>query len=187
MMRGCYALGLGGSPMSIGVHQFVRLFVTRFLAGIVLAVMLTGGATVGTLDDAFAAFKRGDFATAMRLWLPLAQQGEAGAQFGLCNLYYQGRGVPQDYAEATKWCRSAADQGHALAQSFLGTSYGAGRGIPQDYVLAHMWCNLAAAQPTLFQEDIRKLAVECRETAASQMTPAQLAEAQKLARDWKPK
>jgi uncharacterized protein len=58
--------------------------------------------------------------------------------------------------------------------------YGAGLGVPQDYALAHMWVNLAAAGG-------HKDAVKNRDIVAAKMTPAQIAEAQKLAREWKPK
>ena len=91
--------------------------------------------------------------------------------------YDNGRGVPQDDAEALKWYRKAAEQGYALAQTNLGFMYDHGRGVPQDYVLAHMWFNLAvaAAGNSAMARDI-----------AAKMTPAQIAEAQKLAREWKP-
>ena len=87
--------------------------------------------------------------------------------------------MSQDYAEALKWSRKAADQGHAPAQYNLGVMYRNGRGVPQDYVRAHIWFSLSAAQG---DQD----AVENRDLAARHMTPAQIAEAQKLAREWKP-
>lgn len=77
------------------------------------------------------------------------------------------------------WFRKAADQGNALAQSYLGALYFNGEGVPQDYVIAHMWLNLGAAGG----EDY---AAEWRNMVAAKMTPAQIAEAQKLAREWKP-
>ena len=89
-------------------------------------------------------------------------------------------GVPQDYAEALKWYRLAADQGHASAQCNLGVMYANGEGVPQDYVRAHMWFNLSAAQG---DQD----AAKNRDDVAKRMTPAQIAEAQKLAREWQPK
>ena len=84
-----------------------------------------------------------------------------------------------DYVQASKWYRLAADQGNAYAQGGLGVMYAKGEGVPQDYVLAHMWLNLAAAQG-------QAEAVKNRDLAASKMTRDQLAEAQRLARDWKP-
>ena len=90
-----------------------------------------------------------------------------------------------DYAEAAKWVRLAAEQGNADAQLILGVTYGAGHGVPQDYVQAHMWSNLAASR--LGAKERRDEAVKSRDIAALNMTPAQIAEAQKLAREWKPK
>ena len=79
-----------------------------------------------------------------------------------------------------KWYRLAADQGDADAQNNLGVMYANGEGVPQDYVRAHMWFNLSAAQGN---QD----AAENRDSIAKRMTPAQIAEAQKLAREWQPK
>ena len=55
------------------------------------------------LDEGVAAYDRGDYATALREWRPLAEQGNAKAQYNLGAMYYSGLGVPQDYAEAVKW------------------------------------------------------------------------------------
>jgi TPR repeat protein len=94
-------------------------------------------------------------------------------------MYSSGRGVPQDDAQAVEWYRKAADQGNADAQFFLASCYDAGVGVPQDYVLAHIWLNLAASRGV-------EEAVRGRDIAARRMTPAQIAEAQKLARKRKP-
>ncbi len=117
-----------------------------------------------------------------------AEQGDAVAQFNLGAVYAAGEGVPQDYAEALKWYRRAAEQGDAVAQFQLGHMYheGEGWGGPQDYIQAHMWFNLAAANlPT--GEEFRDRAVEARNNVEELMTPEQIAEAQRLAREWKPK
>jgi hypothetical protein len=76
-----------------------------------------------------------------------------------------------------RWYRLAAEQGHVYAQSNLGVMYRHGYGVPQDYVLAHMWANLAAAQGN-------EEAVEGRDLVARRMTPAQIAKAQRMAREW---
>ena len=75
----------------------------KYLFAFVMAMTLAGTALAGPLEDAAAAYNRGDYATAVRLWQPLANGGDADAQFNLGQLYYRGRGVPQDYAEAAKW------------------------------------------------------------------------------------
>jgi TPR repeat protein len=100
---------------------------------------------------------------------------------------FHGWGVPQDYAEAVKWYRKAADQGLPPAQSNLAGMYYFGRGVPQDYVRAHLWFNLAAAGYTASETDRRDFAVKSRDELAKKMTSEQIAEAQKLAREWKPK
>ena len=113
-----------------------------------------------------------------------ADQGHAGAQSSLGFSYSQGEGVPQDVVEAMRWYRLAADKGDAAAQSSLGSMYLNGEGVPQDYVEAHLWFNLAAAQPSeLFHDSYRTM----RDGVAEQMTPEQLAEAQRRAREWTPK
>ena len=155
------------------------------LAGIVLALMLTSGVAAGPFEDGGAAPKRGDYAEALRLWRPLADQGHADGQLKLGNMYGRGQGVPQDYAEAVKWYRLGAEQGNARAQLGLGVMYGNGKGVPQNYVQAHMWFNLAAARFPASDAESMNQAVQDRDLAASNMTPDQIAEAQKLAREWK--
>ncbi len=125
------------------------------------------------------AYQRGDYATALRIMRELADQGDADAQFSVGIMYALGLGVKQDYAAAVRWYRKAAEQGHSSAQNNLGIKYHKGQGVTQDYVQAHMWYNLAAAQG-------RKFARGDRDNLAELMTPSQIAEAQKLAREWKP-
>ena len=80
-----------------------------------------------------------------------------------------------------RWYRLAAEQGHADAQRSLGFMYVGGEGVPQDYVQAHMWLNLAASRAT---GEERGSAVQGRDIVASQLTPDDLSEAQRLAREW---
>ena len=111
-----------------------------------------------------------------------AVQGDAVAQNALGGMYEDGNGVPQNYAQALKWYRLAATQGYAVAQLNLGYMYQKGNGVLQDYVQAHKWFDLAAATfPTPSERD---RAVQARDGVAAKMTPAQVAEAQKLAREW---
>jgi uncharacterized protein len=97
-------------------------------------------------DDGDAAFERGDYVTAMRLWRPLADQGRVVAQTNLGVMYEKGQGVPQDYAAAVSWYRKAADQGFVASQHFLGNRYLNGQGVPQDYAAAMSWFRKAADQ-----------------------------------------
>ncbi len=92
------------------------------------------------------AYIRGDYATALREWKPLAEQGDADAQTNLGLMYVNGLGVPQDYKQAVKWYRRAAEQGHASVQFNLGLKYDNGQGVPQDYKQALQWYQRAAEQ-----------------------------------------
>ena len=200
------------------------------LAALILALSLSGAAAAVMSDelsanhlDANVAYERGDYTTALSLYRPLAEGGNADAQASLCIMYAVGQGVPQDYDPAVMWCHKAADQGDASsqynlglmyyegqgvpqdhweaakwygmaadqgvtsAQNNLGGMYLNGRGVPQDYVLAHKWYNLAAASTPASETESRNRAVKNRDLVASKMTPAQIAEAQKLAREWKRK
>ncbi len=161
-------------------------------AGLALIAVLCAGFTLGLTtpawagwDEAAAAHKRGDYATAIRELRPLAEQGVAAAQYNLGNMYRLGEGVPQDYAMALQWYRKAAEQGVALAQTNLGLMYTNGEGAPQNHAQAHMWYNLAASKSP--PGKVRHDAVFNRDLVAEKMTPAQVSEAQKLAREWKPK
>jgi len=156
----------------------------RVTAFAVLLVVLAAPAWAGW-DEGVAAYDRGDYATALRELRVLAEQGHAGAQFNLGVMYGNGQGVTQDYVQAVKWYRKAAEQGDADAQFNLALMYDNGQGVPQDYVQAHMWLNLAAAG--LPPGEDRDSAVKNRDIVAKRMTPAQIAEAQRLAREWKPK
>ena len=110
----------------------------------------------------------------------VALNRDGAAQYNLGVIYANGQGVQRDDAAAVKWYRKAADQGLAEAQNNLGVIYAKGDGIPQDYVQAYMWLSLAAAGG-------EKDAIANRNIVAKLMTPAQIAEAQKLAKEWKPK
>ncbi len=82
----------------------------RTLATAFLCLLLATPAWAG-IDEGLAAHKRGDYATALREFRSLAELGDAVAQYSLGLMYYHGRGVPQDYAEAAKWYRKAAERG----------------------------------------------------------------------------
>ena len=126
-----------------------------------------------------------DFREVVRWYRAAAEQGHVSAQFNLGFLYFMGEAIPQDYKEAFRWYRASAVQGNSKAQNSLGAMYRAGRGVPQDYVQAHLWFYLAAANSELDQE--RKLWAKNRDSIAKKMTSEQIAEAQRLAREWKPK
>jgi uncharacterized protein len=108
-----------------------------------LMLVATGGAaTAGPFEHAVAAYQSGDYAAALRVWRPLAEQGDADAQFYLGVMYESGQGVLRSDAEAIKWYRKAAQQDDAVAQFNLGIMY-AKDGSP-NYAEAALWYRLAA-------------------------------------------
>ncbi len=116
----------------------------RLLVVAALAVGLAMPAWGQDYDAGFDAFERGDFATALREWRPLAEQGYLAAQVNLGILYYEGEGVPQDYVQSHKWLNIATSRGDDIAR-------------------------------------------KNRDIVAKRMTREQIAEAQRLAREWRPK
>ena len=123
--------------------QIMKLRLKHAIAAIILALSVSAPVTAGPLEDADAAIKRRDYTTALRLIRPLAEQGDASAQYN------------------------------------LGVFYDNGLGVPQDLVRAYMWFTLSAAQG-------KDGAAVFRDLIARRMTPTQITEAQKLAREWKP-
>ena len=122
----------------------------------------------------------------MQTFRAAAKQGSAGAQVHLGEMYEFGRGVPQSHGEAANWYRLAADQGYARAQYNLGLKYANGEGVPQSNVFAHMWFNLAATRFPAAETQSRREAARNRDLVAKSMSAAELAEAQQMARTWKP-
>ena len=132
-----------------------------------------------SIEEAEFAYERGDYTQAGRLFSPLAEQGVASAQFYLGLMYERGRGVRQDYSTALTWFRKAAAQGYAGPQNNLGLIYESGRGVRKDAVRALMWYTVAVA---MLNGNDKKTAMTRRDHLISQMTPAQIEEAQEMAR-----
>jgi len=187
----------------------------RFVFTFVLSIICLAMPTWADFQAGMEANDREDYATALREWRPLAEQGDALAQYNLGILYRKGRGVPQDdvqarqwyakaaaqglakaqfnlgtlyfngeggpkdYQQALRWFRLAANQGEALAQTKIAIMYDEGQGVPRNIVQAYKWCSLAATNGD-------KSAPLLRDMLAKQMTPAQIAKAQALAKEWKP-
>ena len=139
--------------------------------------LLVQPVAAGQYEDGNAAYHRKDYLTAIRLWQPLAAQGDAKAQYNLGVIDAKGRGVPQNYAKALKWFYKAAEQGYAKAQNNLGIMYNKGWGVKKDYVQAQMWFRLAAISGDAS-------AIKSLDRLRRLMTPAQAAKAQKLATEW---
>ncbi len=126
-----------------------------------------------------------DYKEAVKWYRKVAEQGDDAAQYALGTIYHEGgKGVPQDYQEAVKWFRRAAEQGNGEAQFNLGNMYTKGWGVPQDYVQAHKWLSLFASR---YQGKTHEMLIRNRDVIEKKMTSAQVAKAQKLAREWKPK
>ena len=100
----------------------------------------------GDFNRGLTAYNKGDYATALKEWKILAEQGHPRAQYNLGQMYRRGDGVPQDYKEAVRWYKLAADQGHAKALYNLGLMYDEGEGVPEDDKEAVRWYKLAAEQ-----------------------------------------
>ena len=109
-----------------------------------------------------------------------AAQGHADAQTMLGILYGQGKGVEKDHKQAAVWFRRAAEQGHATAQYSLGIQYFMGEGVPRDCVQAYVWSSLAVLQSVASARTVR-------DACEKRMTPEQIAEAQRLSREWEPR
>ena len=99
-----------------------------------------------SFDAGLAALKRGHYATAMRAWIKMANEGVAEAQNNVGHLYEEGFGVAQDYPKAMSWYKQAAEQGLAEAQHNIGMLYYEGYGVKKNYREAVKWFKLATAQ-----------------------------------------
>jgi len=150
-----------------------------FLLSLTFLFLFSGSVYGDDFQDAWDAYTKEDFKTAYKLFLPLAEQGNAVAQLNLGAMYEFGQGVPQDYKEAVKWYRLSAEQKDATAARFLGRMYYMGHGVIKDYVSAHMWWNICGS-------DGEKECVKYRDMIEKKMSKQQIEKAQELARNWKP-
>ena len=155
-----------------------------------------------------------DYAEAARWFRKAAEQGNAAAQSNLGNLYATGHGVAKDYAEAAIWFRKAAEQNNAAAQNTLGALYASGRGVELNYAEAANWFRKAAEQGNttaennlgvifLADQDVMQKdeaffwlilasysgddsSSDLRHQVAALLTPQQVADLEKRAREWEP-
>ena len=164
----------------IAIHAVAILalwFAGPVVAGLVVAGLVVAGPVVaGPFEDGLAAYQRDDRETALREWRPLAEQGDAVAQYYL--------GLMHDTGEAfhvtMKWYRKAAEQGVPRAQYNLGIMYSFGLGVAShDLVEAHKWFDLAVMRGNV-------AARAARDHVAESMTAAEIGEAERRARHWKP-
>ena len=126
------------------VHRLKRNMLFRLIL-----IVLLGGAGLSASaeqEKGLAAYQKGDYATALREWKLLAEQGNASAQNNLGVMYENGEGVARDDKTAAEWYTRAAEQGNADAQNNLGVMYDNGKGVPQDDKVAAQWYTRAAEQ-----------------------------------------
>lgn len=136
----------------------------RYSAVLFLVFLFLPGATfAGTFKDGKAAYDRKDYQTALKLWQPLADQGNTHVMFLIGEMYERGNGVQKNNTEALKWFRKAADQGDTYAQEQLGRFYERGKGgVPQDYAEAYFWLSLSTSRAESHLTSEQKSTVEKR-------------------------
>ncbi|MEJ2362689.1 MAG: tetratricopeptide repeat protein [Gammaproteobacteria bacterium] len=115
------------------------------LTGLILLLFATQ-VFAGQFEQGAAAANRGDYATALKIWRPLAWRGDVKAQFNLGVMYHQGLGVRKNDRETAKWWHRAAERGYARAQTNLGNMYQYGLGVPKNYKAAAKWYRHAASK-----------------------------------------
>jgi TPR repeat protein len=164
---------------------FDRLKRIVFFAAAAAALLLSTShfADAASFRQGVSAFNRQDYASASRILIPLAEQGDPVAQSYLGFMFETGRGVPQNYTEAAMWYRRAAEQGDSLAQYSLGLLYDKGQGVPRDIVEASKWLNLStAAAPRRAREARARI----RDAVTTKMTRGEIARARLRALEWAP-
>ena len=150
----------------------------KVLSSLVIALMLSWSSAASAdyhLSRGIDAYFAGDVDAAYRVFREPAEQGDAEAQKWLGSLYNK---FIKDYCEAAKWWRLSAEQGNASAQSGLAYLYSKGKCVLHDIVTAHMWYNISVASGGAYHNEF------IRDSFAKQMTLTQIAEAQKMAREW---
>jgi hypothetical protein len=179
----------------------------------VALALLAAPAAAQDFEAGHAAYKKGDFRTAVEVWRPLAEAGNPAAQLSLGVLYYHGRGVPRDFAEAVKWYRRAAAQDNVAAQVVLGFMYFQGDGVAQDHSAAARWFRRGGEQGNRFAQNALGVmyrdglgvpldfvqaymwldlaarqgdaeAARNRDLIAEKMTPGYVGRARRMVREW---
>ncbi len=156
----------------------------RRLSGLclLLALVLAGPVAADEIDMANAAYQRGDYATAEKLLLPLAESGNAYAQYRIGLVYAEATGPMRSTEEAAKWFESAAMQGQPYAQYKLGILYVNGDGVAKDYVQAYVWLSLSARSPAGSASEARRQL----DMITPRLSSTQLSDAKQLLRTWRP-
>lgn len=155
-------------------------FLKMVLVAVFLAVAGCGDQSqrdAASYQEGIDAYAKGNFAIALEKLKPLAEHGNAQAQFHLGMMYRQGNGLPQDNKEAGGWLNKAAEQGHVESQENLALMYSQGQGVAQDWVQADKWFSIAALSG-------KETAVNNQRVVELHLPPEKIAEAKALAQEW---
>lgn len=158
-----------------------------FVALIIIAVPAGAQSLEERMKSAAGAYERKDFAAAIAVWRPLAEAGNAEAEALLGAMYWSGEGVLRDHKQAAYWYLRAAEKGYARAQNDIGYMYGFGEGIPpRDDVQAYKWLSLAVRNYSAKNQERLEQATKDLAAVRARMRPAQLADAERQIRDFRP-
>lgn len=152
-------------------------YISLFIITLCISCVTASADALSDTQKGSEAYLASDYKEALKWFRLAADQGFDDAQYKLGFMYDNGQGVPEDDVEAVKWYRLAADQGHASSQHNLGVMYAIGRGVPEDILMAYMWFNLSAARGV-------ENAKTSKEIIEKKMTRQQIAEGQRLSREW---
>ncbi|NNG13011.1 MAG: sel1 repeat family protein [Halobacteria archaeon] len=108
--------------------------------------MMSGMPTWTILGGGYQSYLKGDYQAAYKEWMPLAELGDAEAQFNIGVLFDEGAGVDQDLVASADWYRRAGEQGFMDAQTNLGIMYYHGQGVDRNHQEASKWFRMAADQ-----------------------------------------
>jgi hypothetical protein len=182
-------IGLAGAPSFEAADAHYRDGEYAKALDLVRPLADAGDARAQTLFGVLYYRGRGvtqDYDEALKWFRRAADQGDLAAQFYLGFMFSEGQGVPKDDVESARWFRLAAERGDPQSQYNLGLAYAKGETGQPDNVAAYMWFNLAAGRfPG--SDTRRSAAMTSRDHVAAKMTPAEIAEAQRRAREWQPK
>lgn len=153
------------------------------VGGLLVALAITP-MFMRTVEKGAAAYATGDYANAISILRPLADDGDPAAQYYLGEMYRFGRGFPKDEARAALWYKKAANHGSSDAQYALGMMYATGIGVSIDYVEAYRWLSLANFRLAPWETELREKAVRTRDKILTVMSQDDVDRAKALVVAW---
>ena len=154
--------------------------ILRLVLSTCLAALVAAPACAADFYTGYLAAEAGDWPAALKEWVPLAAEGNAGAQSNLGQMYARGIGVPEDHALAAKYHALAAEQGVEPSMFYMAVALGAGDGVEPDPVQSWKWALLCQK---MGDPDVAEL----MQYLQNNVNAEQRAQAQKLADAWRPK